>query len=64
MQDRMDYYLLGARGIDKYLAGRLAEDTLIDNFGGGMASMPTVEGDSAYGGQHAAVSGGFFVTGS
>ncbi len=31
MQDRCACYLLGLRGIDKYLAARLSENTLIDN---------------------------------
>jgi muramidase (phage lysozyme) len=30
-QDEMACYLLGVRGVDKYLAGRLSEDTLIAN---------------------------------
>lgn len=55
LQDRMAYYLLGVRGIDKYLAGRLSEDTLIDNLAKEWASLPTVKGKGAYGGQHAAV---------
>lgn len=55
-QDEMACYLLGVRGIDKYLAGRLAEDALIDNFAREWASLPTTEGKGFYGGQHAAVS--------
>src|SRR5690606_21398214 len=31
MQDRLACFLLGQRGIDKYLAGRLSEDTLLLN---------------------------------
>lgn len=55
MQDRCACYLLGLRGIDKYLAGRLSEDTLIDNLAREWASLPTVSGNGAYAGQKAAV---------
>ncbi len=55
MQDRCACYLLGLRGIDKYLAGRLAEDTLIDNLAREWASLPTTYGKGAYAGQNAAV---------
>jgi len=54
-QDEMACYLLGQRGIDKYLAGRLSEDTLIDNLAKEWASLPTTAGKGHYGGQHAAV---------
>lgn len=54
-QDRMGCYLLGVRGIDKYLAGRLSEDTLINNLSREWASLPTTAGKGFYGGQHAAV---------
>lgn len=43
-QDRMACYLLGVRGIDKYLAGSLSEDTLINNLAQEWASLPTREG--------------------
>lgn len=56
MQDRCACYLLGLRGIDKYLAGRLSEDTLIDNLAREWASLPTISGKGAYAGQNAAVS--------
>lgn len=55
MQDRMGCYLLGVRGIDKYLAGRLSEDTLINNLAMEWASLPTTAGKGHYDGQHAAV---------
>lgn len=55
-QDEMACYLLGVRGIDKYLAGRLSEDGLIENLAREWASLPTVAGKGYYGGQHAAVS--------
>jgi lysozyme family protein len=56
MQDRCACYLLGLRGIDKYLAGRLSEDTLINNLAPEWASLPTTAGKGAYAGQNAAVS--------
>lgn len=55
MQDRMACYLLGVRGIDKYLAGRLSEDTLLTNLAKEWASLPTPSGKGFYGGQRAAV---------
>ncbi len=55
MQDRCACYLLGLRGIDKYLAGRLSEDTLIDNLAREWASLPTTSGKGAYAGQTTAV---------
>lgn len=54
MQDRCACYLLGLRGIDKYLAGRLSEDTLINNLAQEWASLPTTAGTGAYSGQRAA----------
>lgn len=56
MQDRCACYLLGLRGIDKYLAGRLSEDTLINNLAQEWASLPTTAGKGVYAGQNAAVS--------
>src|SRR5690606_35377156 len=56
MQDRSACYLLGLRGIDKYLAGRLSEDTLINNLAQEWASLPTTSGKGAYAGQNASVS--------
>ena len=55
MQDRLACYLLGVRGIDKYLAGRLSEDTMLENLAKEWASLPTPAGKGYYGGQHAAV---------
>lgn len=49
MQDRMACFLLGQRGIDKWLSGRLSEDTLIDNLAKEWASLPMTDGNSAYG---------------
>lgn len=55
MQDRCACYLLGLRGIDKYLAGRLSQDTLINNLAREWASLPTISGKGAYAGQNVAV---------
>lgn len=55
MQDRLACFLLGQRGIDKYLSGRLSEDTLLLNLAKEWASLPTPQGKGFYGGQHAAV---------
>ena len=54
-QDEMACYLLGQRGIDKYLSGRLSEDTLLANLAHEWASLPLPSGKGAYGGQRAAV---------
>lgn len=54
-QDRMACFLLGQRGVDKYLAGRLKEDTLLFNLAKEWASLPTPADKGFYGGQHAAV---------
>lgn len=51
-QDEMACYLLGVRGIDKYLSGRLKENTLINNLAQEWASLPTTEGKGHYEGQH------------
>lgn len=56
MQDRCACYLLGLRGIDKYLASRLSEDTLINNLAREWASLPTTSGKGTYAGQSVAVS--------
>ncbi len=56
MQDRLACYLLGQRGIDKWLAGRLKLDTLIDNLALEWASFPKVDGKGHYAGQNAGVS--------
>lgn len=55
MQDRCGCYLLGVRGIDKYLSGRLAEDTLINNLAQEWASLPTTKDKGYYSGQNARV---------
>lgn len=54
-QDEMACFLLGQRGIDRYLAGRMSEDTLLLNLSQEWASLPTPAGKGYYNGQHAAV---------
>src|SRR5690606_7201202 len=56
MQHRCACYLLGLRGIDRYLAGRLAVDTRVDNMAREWASLPMVSGKGAYAGLNVAVS--------
>lgn len=51
MQDRMACFLLGQRGIDKYLAGRLKEDTLLRGLSAEWASFPKPDGTGTYKGQ-------------
>lgn len=50
-QDELTCYLLGVRGIDKYLAGRLSEDTMLTNLAQEWASFPTPSGKGYYAGQ-------------
>lgn len=54
MQDRLACFLLGQRGIDKYLGGRLSEDTLVNNLAKEWASLPNTGGKGHYAGQKAA----------
>jgi muramidase (phage lysozyme) len=56
MQDRMACFLLGQRGIDKWLSGRLSLDTLLRNLSKEWASVPGPDGKGAYSGQGAGVS--------
>lgn len=55
LQDKCACYLLGVRGIDKWIAGRLSDDTMLNNLAREWASLPMPNGKGAYGGQHAAV---------
>jgi len=55
MQDRMACFLLGKRGIDKWLAGRLKNDTMLMNLAQEWASLPKPDGKGYYGGQRASV---------
>src|SRR5690606_3113753 len=54
MQDRCACYLLGLRGIDKYLAGRLPADTLLNKLAQEWASLRAPTGKGADPGQNAA----------
>jgi len=56
MQDRLACFLLGGRGIDRWLAGTMSEAALINALAREWASLPTTKGKGYYGGQHAAVS--------
>lgn len=56
MQDRMACYLLGQRGIDKWLGRRLSLNSLLDNLAREWASLPTSKGKGYYSGQNASVS--------
>ena len=51
MQDRMACYLLYYRGIDDYIAGKLATNTMITNLAKEWASFPTPNGTGYYGNQ-------------
>lgn len=51
MQDRMACFLLGQRGIDKWLSGRLSTDTLLKNLSAEWASIPKPDGKGTYSGQ-------------
>jgi muramidase (phage lysozyme) len=55
-QDEDACYLLGQRGIDKWLSGRLSLDTLIRNLAQEWASIPKPDGKGHYAGQNAGVS--------
>jgi hypothetical protein len=55
-QDEIACYLLGQRGIDKWLAGRLSLDTLIRNLAQEWASIPKPDGKGHYAGQGTGVS--------
>lgn len=55
MQDRMACFLLGSRGIDQWLAGKMSEDALINALAKEWASLPTTSGKGYYSGQRASV---------
>lgn len=54
MQDRMACYLLGRRGIDRYLTGEMSEAALIVALAREWASLPALSGGSYYSNQSAA----------
>lgn len=51
MQDRMACFLLGQRGIDKWLSGRMKLETLLTNLSAEWASFPKPDGKGTYKGQ-------------
>lgn len=53
MQDRLACFLLGRRGIDKWLSGRMSLTTLITNLAQEWASLPNNNGSGFYAGQRA-----------
>lgn len=55
MQDRMACFLLGKRGIDKWLEGEMTTDALLNSLAMEWASLPTANDRSYYGGQKARV---------
>lgn len=57
-QDRMACYLLGGRGIDRFIKGAMTADQMIDNLAKEWASLPTTADKGYYGGQHARVDSG------
>jgi muramidase (phage lysozyme) len=55
LQDRLACFLLGFRGIDKWLAGEWTEDRLINNLAEEWASLPTTRDVGFHKGQNNAV---------
>lgn len=55
MQDRMACYLLGGRGIDRFIKGQMTADAMINALAKEWASLPTTADRGHYGGQHARV---------
>jgi muramidase (phage lysozyme) len=55
MQDRMACYLLGKRGIDRWLAGKVSDDAMLNELAKEWASLPKTNGQGHYDGQRAAV---------
>ena len=54
-QDEMACFLLGRRGVDKWLAGRLKEGSFINQLAQEWASIPKTDGVAHYEGQNAGV---------
>lgn len=55
MQDRMACYLLGMRGIDSWIQGKLNDNDMFDALAKEWASFPNRHGQGHYGGQRASV---------
>lgn len=51
MQDRMACFLLGYRGVDKWMSRRMSMNTLMTGLAQEWASLPTLSGESYYGGK-------------
>lgn len=51
MQDRCACFLLGRRGIDRWLDGQMSEGALINGLAKEWASLPTTSGEGHYAGQ-------------
>lgn len=51
LQDRLACFLLGRRGIERFLSGELKEGQLVDALAREWASLPTTSGKGAYAGQ-------------
>lgn len=56
MQDRLACFLLGGRGIDRWLAGKMSLNALLTALAKEWASLPTPSGKGYYSGQNASVS--------
>lgn len=55
MQDRMACYLLGKRGIDKWLTGQMTDIEMLNSLAKEWASLPNSKGLGHYDGQRASV---------
>jgi muramidase (phage lysozyme) len=55
MQDRLTCFLLGYRGIDKWLHGKMAIEMLVNNLAMEWASFPASDGTGWYSGQSARI---------
>jgi muramidase (phage lysozyme) len=55
-QDRLAVQLMKGRGIDKWLAGLITQDQLINSLAQEWASLPTTKGKGYYSGQNSSVS--------
>lgn len=56
MQDRMGCFLLGGRGIDRWLKGKKSDNAMLLALAQEWASLPTPEGRGYYDGQNSSVS--------
>lgn len=56
MQDRMACYLLGMRGIDRWINRRMSDKNIFEALAREWASLPNWKGEGHYGGQRASVS--------